>query len=57
MAASIQREPEIHASPVSVPYLKPSAGISCGCCEQKGRPLWWGICAWCGADEEDFESE
>lgn len=41
----------------AVPYLTPNAGIACCACKQLGRPLWWGICAWCGVEEEDLEAE
>ncbi len=39
-----------------VAYLAPSPDVECGACHQTDRPLWWGICGWCGADEEDFEA-
>ncbi len=36
-------------------FIAASAVIECGSCRATDRPLWWGICGWCGADEEDFE--
>ena len=41
--------------PLQVAYLTADAAIRCGACRESGRPLWWGICAWCGAEEEEFE--
>ena len=40
-------------SPFQEAYLAPSPFIECGSCRESDRPLWWGICGWCGADEED----
>ena len=71
MAATTRKEPDIQGStnfesapcgaglssvsPSQVPYLAASPAIECGSCGEPDRPLWWGICGWCGADEEDFE--
>jgi len=44
-----------NVSPFEVAYLAPSPSIDCGSCGKASRPLWWGICAWCGAEEEEFE--
>ena len=47
----------VEVSPFGVSYLAANAAISCGYCGHADRSLWWGICGWCGAEEEDFEAE
>ncbi len=44
-------------SPYGVAYLPANPAITCGFCGLADRPLWWGVCGWCGAEEEDFDAQ
>ena len=52
----VKSQPEL-AMPVA-PEVKPHMNGfgKCDMC-RKQRRLWYGVCAWCGADPEEFEGE